>query len=52
VLPLVADYLAYSDAVLRPLRELNAALNDAVPWRKEEMIAAGRAAATGTVGKG
>ncbi|MFG1377690.1 FUSC family protein [Xanthobacter autotrophicus] len=51
LLPLVADYLAYSDAVLRPLRELNAALNDAVPWRKEEMIAAGRAAATGTIGK-
>ncbi|MBP2148534.1 MULTISPECIES: FUSC family protein [Xanthobacter] len=44
-LPLVADYLAYSDALLRPLRELNAALRDK-PWRKEDMIAAGAAPAT------
>ncbi|QRG07431.1 FUSC family protein [Xanthobacter dioxanivorans] len=43
LLPLVADYLAYSDAVLRPLRELRAALRDDAPWRKEDVIAAGRA---------
>ncbi|MFG1300941.1 FUSC family protein [Xanthobacter sp. V3C-3] len=45
VLPLVADYLAYSDSILRPLRELHAALQDDTPWRKEDMIAAGRAPA-------
>lgn len=45
VLPLVADYLAYSDAVLRPLRELRQALRDTAPWRKEDVIAAGRAPA-------
>ncbi|MDI4665351.1 FUSC family protein [Xanthobacter autotrophicus] len=51
VLPLVADYLAYSDAVLRPLRELKAALTDTSPWRRDDMIAAGRPAA-GLRGKG
>lgn len=45
VLPLVADYLAYSDAVLRPLRELRTALRDQSPWRKEDVIAAGAASA-------
>ncbi|MFG1478785.1 FUSC family protein [Xanthobacter sp. V4C-4] len=39
-LPLVADYLAYSDAVLRPLRELRAALQEATPWQKERTLAA------------
>ncbi|MFS8037328.1 FUSC family protein [Xanthobacter sp. AM11] len=41
MLPLVADYLAYSDAVLRPLRELRQAMQDQTPWRKEDVIAAG-----------
>lgn len=34
-LPLVADYLAYSDALLRPLRELRATLREETPWQKE-----------------
>ncbi|MEP9355662.1 FUSC family protein [Xanthobacter sp. KR7-65] len=45
VLPLVADYLAYSEAVLRPLRELRTALRE-TPWRKEDVIAAGAARPT------
>lgn len=54
VLPLVADYLAYSDSILRPLRELRAALQDDTPWRKEDIIAAGRAStpAKGPSGQG
>lgn len=40
-LPLVADYLAYSDALLRPLRELRTAMEDETPWQKERTLAAG-----------
>ncbi|MFG1391388.1 FUSC family protein [Xanthobacter agilis] len=40
ILPLVADYLAYSDALLRPLRELRAAITDETPWQKERTLAA------------
>lgn len=42
LLPLVADYLAYSDALLRPLRELRTALVDQTPWQKEHTLAAGQ----------
>ena len=45
VLPLVADYLAYSDAALRPLTELRAALNEQAPWRREAVLKAGARAA-------
>lgn len=38
-LPLVADYLAYSEALLRPLRELRTTLADDTPWRKEHTLA-------------
>ncbi|MFG1294216.1 FUSC family protein [Xanthobacter variabilis] len=41
LLPLVADYLAYSDALLRPLRELRTAMQDETPWQKERTLAAG-----------
>ncbi|MFG1418180.1 FUSC family protein [Xanthobacter sp. V0B-10] len=40
VLPLAADYIAYSDALLRPLREIRAALQDTTPWQKERTLAA------------
>ncbi len=40
-LPLVADYLAYSDTVLRPLRELAVALTDQSPWQMEKTITGG-----------
>lgn len=43
-LPLVADYLAYSDAVLRPLAELRIALSDQAPWNRAAALAAGRGA--------
>lgn len=46
ILPLVADYLAYSEAVLRPLRELRTAMRD-TGWRKEDVLAAGAAARAG-----
>ncbi|MGR7995693.1 FUSC family protein [Xanthobacter sp. ZOL 2024] len=39
-LPLVADYLAYSETLLRPLRELRTVLSDDTPWRKEHTLAA------------
>lgn len=38
-LPLVADYLGYSEAVLRPMREIGIALSDQSPWTKEHSIA-------------
>ena len=44
-LPLVADYLAYSDAVLRPLAELRVALSDQAPWNREAALAVSQAAA-------
>lgn len=39
-LPLVADYLAYSDALMRPLRELRTAFEPQPPWRRERVFAA------------
>ncbi len=39
-LPLVADYLAYSQVVLRPLGDLAAALADQAPWRAKAPVAA------------
>ncbi len=41
-LPLVADYLAYSDSLLRPLRELRASMQDQSPWWREHAIASDR----------
>lgn len=43
-LPLVADYLAYSDALMRPLRELRVSLRDQTPWKREHTINADRPA--------
>lgn len=39
-LPQVADYLAYSDAVIRPIRDLGIALSDQAPWTKERAMTA------------
>lgn len=44
-LPLVADYLAYSEVALRPLAELRVALSNEAPWRREAVIAASGAQA-------
>jgi len=45
-LPLVADYLAYSDALMRPLREMRTAFAAAPPWQKEQVLEASRAPMT------
>lgn len=39
-LPLVADYLAYSETLMRPLRELRASMQNQSPWWRENIIAA------------
>lgn len=41
VLPLVADYLAYSDALLRPVTELHVVLSEQAPWRRQAVFSGG-----------
>lgn len=47
VLPLVADYLAYSDTVRRPITELRIALSDQAPWNRTAALAVGQGQAQG-----